>query len=169
MKLPSNSGLTKDAMCTVLFSRMDGAKAKAKGVSLSRLGCCVLRQRYLDCEAVMALVLREHASTRMWSTTRKIRCMLNEYNVKYDLEMMQAKTGLYPALDLKMTIILAQSCGYESRFTLHSNALRKMHMDRQRHHGCLGDSAVSGACIVHAWTAHSQEFGFYSRHDVVPV
>ena len=150
MKLPSDSGLTKDAMCTVLFSRMVGAKAKAKGVSLSRLVCCVLRQRYLDCEAVMALILRGHASTRMWSTTRRGRCMLNECNVKYDLEMMQAKTGLYPALDLKLTIILAQSCGYDFHFIICLSMDRTVHTDLQHTHGCLSDLAVSGACIVHA-------------------
>jgi hypothetical protein len=105
-------------MCTVLFLRTVGANAKAKGVSLSRLVCCVLRQRYLV-EAVMALALRGRARTRVRSTTKKGRCVLNESDVKYDVEMMQAKTGLYPALDLEMTIIWAQ-LAYRILTSLHT-------------------------------------------------
>jgi hypothetical protein len=82
-------------------------------------------------EAVMALALRGPASTRLWSTTKKGRCVLNERYVKYDVEMMQAKTGLYPVLELEMTIILAQSRVYDSHFTTHSRMRRKMHMDPQ--------------------------------------
>ena len=71
----------------------------------------------------------------------------------YDVEMMQAKTGLYPVLELEMTIILAQSRVYNSHFTPHSRMVQKMHAGPQHTHGCLSDSAVSDACIGNAWKA----------------
>jgi len=53
--------------------------------------------------------------------------MLNECIVKYDVEMKQGKTGLYPVLELEMTIILAQSRVYDCHFTPRSRMVQKMH------------------------------------------
>jgi len=53
--------------------------------------------------------------------------MPKECIVKYDVEMMQGKTGLYPVLELEMTIILAQSRVYDCHFTPHSRMVQKMH------------------------------------------